>query len=132
MTTFWIVFIIGFITTTIFFIINGKKIMELLAILGGSVAAVFIILFAICYGAFVWGLVFWKFWYWFLLPVFPNYPAITFVQAVGLMLVVSLFKNHSQIQIKKEYKDSNSTAAMEFLAPLFLLGIGWLFKVIFL
>jgi hypothetical protein len=112
---------------------KGKSMLEsLVAIFGGTLAVVILIAFALCYGAFAWGLVFWKFWYWFFLPIFPAFPAITFIQAIGLMFVVDLFKNQTQQQIKKEYKDDKSTGLMSLLNPWIVLFTGWLFKIIFL
>jgi hypothetical protein len=128
----WIALILGIIGIVLFFIFRGKIIEEVLTILGGSVAIAFLVAFVFAYGTFAWGLIFWKFWYWFFLPVFPSFPHITFLQAVGLMFVVDLFKNQTQVSIKKEYKDEKSTTIMGVFNPWIILFIGWLFKILFL
>lgn len=48
----------------------------------------------IVYTMLSWGYVLYKFWEWFVLPVFHTLPSITMYQAVGLMFVVNLFKSH--------------------------------------
>ena len=100
----------------------------LLAILTG-ITIVGILFF---YEAISWGLVTWKFWYWFLLPVFPTLPAITFLQAVGLMFFISLFKAQPTQAIKKEYIDQTNTTVTQVIAPWVTLFVGWLVKIIIL
>ena len=84
------------------------------------------------YDTLSWGLVMYKFWGWFLLPIFPMLPVITFVQAIGLMFFAGLLKYHNVTAIKKEYKDYG----MEITVALILLWVtlifGWLAYVIFL
>jgi hypothetical protein len=105
--------------------------MILLAIIGG------LLLFAALavYGAFSWGLVFMKFYYWFLLPVFTTLPHITFWHAVGIMFVIALFERGSALTlnaIKKEYKDNTMVAIGAVLAPWMTLLVGYLFYIIFI
>ena len=97
--------------------------MEILA------AAFFIILIlaiALLYSTVSWGLVMWKFWYWFLLPVFPALPQINFVQAVGLICFLSLFKTVESQFIKKEYKDETASVWSPIVATWLTLFFGWL------
>jgi len=96
----------------------------------------FIIVIAIFFGiflynAFAWGLVLFKFWAWFMLPVFVALPALTFVQALGLMFVIGLFKNHNVQTIKKEYLD-NTLSNVYLFMPWVTLGLGWLAYALFL
>lgn len=90
------------------------------------VGVVGILLLILAYGAFSWGYVTFKFWYWFLLPVFPQMPHITFWQAVGLMMFISLFQNHSSDSIKDEYKDKNSGAIVSIIAPWLTWLVGYI------
>ena len=78
------------------------------------------------YDTLIWGLVLYKFWGWFVLPVFVTLPAITFVQAVGLMLVVGLFKSNFIGEVKKEYADQSKTWATIIILPWVTLFFGWL------
>lgn len=94
----------------------------LLLILGG----VTLILLALLYGVFAWGYILWKFWYWFLLPVFPTMPNVTVIECVGLMLIITLFKTHSVQAIKKEYQDEKLSNAVSFLAPIIVFLVGWI------
>lgn len=103
--------------------------MEIILLIVGTLL---VIAGAFIYGAFAWGWVFWKFWHWFLLPVFPILPEVTLIQSVGLAAFLSLFKNHTNQVIKKDFIDSNATNILQFLAPPSLLLVGWLIKVIIL
>ena len=83
-----------------------------------------LIIVLLAYDALCWGLVGYKFWYWFLLPIFPTLPAIVFWQAVGLMFFIALFKSAGQV-IKKEYKDENAQMLLTFILPWITLLCGW-------
>jgi hypothetical protein len=91
---------------------------------------IFIIL--LCYEIFLWGVVCWKFWLWFVLPIFPELPTISFVHAVGLSLFISLFKNHSTQFVKNQYVDNDTTILQILVSPLLTFVIGWLTYIIFL
>ena len=83
------------------------------------------------YGAFSWGFVFYKYWNWFVLPVFDNLPVIAFKEAVGLMLVVGLFKNHISKQFT--YKDDVIKQDIDyvgaFVAPWVVIMLSWIVKL---
>jgi hypothetical protein len=87
---------------------------------------ILIIAGALIYTTFSWGLVVWKFWAWFLLPVFPAAPQITFIQAVGLMFLIGLTHQMNTQVLKKEYKDEMSAGVGALIAPWLTLVIGWI------
>lgn len=94
-----------------------------------------IILVVILYDAMAWGWVFLKFYGWFVLPVMGFLPVITYWQAIGLMLFVSLFKNAtSMVQLKEEYYENGKTerTIIGLLTPWLVLFFGWLVKAILL
>ena len=97
-----------------------------------------ILLFAgmIIYSSFSWGFVLFKFWYWFLLPVFTTLPSVDFYQAVGLMFFISLLKTKSfDTPIKDEYIDNSkkiSNIFTQILVPWIVLVIGFFVKSIIL
>jgi hypothetical protein len=95
-------------------------------ILGIVFLFVTVVALALLYGAVSWGLVMYKFWYWFLLPVFPSLPQITFLHAVGLMFFIGLFKGVETQVLKKEYKDETSATLAALLAPWLTLIVGWI------
>jgi hypothetical protein len=97
----------------------------LLLLLGGLL----LIALALFYGAFAWGFVMYKFWGWFVLPVFPLLPTLTIVQCVGLMCFIGLFHSNVPQIIKKEYKDESQHTWITVLAPPVSLFIGWLIYV---
>ena len=97
--------------------------MEILAVVFFFVV---VVAFAILYTSVSWGLVMWKFWYWFLLPVFPTLPQINFLQAVGLMFFLMLFKQPEGQVLKEEYKDKTSSTWGPLLAPWLTLLFGWI------
>lgn len=82
------------------------------------------------YSTVAWGLVLFKFWGWFVLPVFTTLPEITFVQALGLMFFIGLFKTLPP-SIKKEYKEKHADSITILLAPWICLFFGWMAYVIF-
>lgn len=91
-------------------------------VLGGLL----LIAFSIFYGAFAWGLVLSKFYSWFLQAVY-SVPNVTYLQAVGLWLMVSLFRGSSTIFVKEEYKLSlKDTCTTAFIAPLMTLLVGFI------
>ena len=91
---------------------------ELIGVLVGlGFLAIFIL-----YKSFSWGFVLYKFWYWFLLPVFTELPEINFYEAVGLMLFLSLFKNNKVTENENEKINWKQV----FLLPWLTLLIGLL------
>jgi hypothetical protein len=66
------------------------------------------------------GLVLYNFWAWFLLPVFPEAPELAYGQAVGLMLIVSLFKTTTVI----DEKDNKKYLILSMLSPIVSLILG--------
>ncbi len=94
-------------------------------ILGFIFLFVAILAVALLYSSVAWGLVMYKFWYWFLLPVFPALPQINFLQAVGLMFFLSLFKTVETQILKKEYKDETAGTIGSLIVPWLTLLMGW-------
>ncbi len=82
----------------------------------------------VLYNSVSWGYVCFKFWYWFLIPVFPVLPQIGFWEAVGLMFFISLFRSNSTSSIKKEYKDETTQVTLGILSPWLLLLMGYFFR----
>ena len=83
---------------------------------------------AIIYNAITWGLVMYKYYYWFILPIFTTLPEINFLHAIGLMLFISLFKYQRTYNIKDEYLKETQMTQMWLAAvsPSLFLLIGWL------
>ncbi len=97
--------------------------MEAVLALVGLVA---LIPLMVLYGSMSWGYVLLKFWTWFMLPVFTTVPHITFWQAVGLMLVISMFKGTGTLDIKDEYKEDKwHRIAYSLMGPWLTLACGW-------
>lgn len=92
-----------------------------------ALGAVALIAIAILYESFSFGFLLYKFWYWFIIPSFPQVPHITFYHAVGLVLVIGLFKTHdystreingNEIKVKPDY-------IQLLIAPWVILIVGW-------
>jgi hypothetical protein len=90
-----------------------------------SLLVILIIAVVITYSVFSWGVVLYKFWYWFLIPVFTGLPEISYYAAVGLVFVVSLFKT-TMPSLKKEVTDTKVTTINFFINPWIVLLIGYL------
>jgi hypothetical protein len=106
-----------------------------IALILGIIIFVVIIGVVFVYDALAWGLVLYKFWGWFVLPVFTTLPELDFVHALGLMFVINLFKNTyaGDTNIKDEYKkNKNSSTWTLLLTPWVALFFGWLAYVIWL
>lgn len=101
--------------------------MELMIVLG-----VFALMgLLIIWSTFAWGWVLFKFWGWFLMPVFPMLPEVTLVQCMGLMLVIGLFKG-AATYIKDEYKDQTHQWVALIINPWLTLLIGWMIYSMFM
>ena len=87
-----------------------------------------LLVFIVFYGSFAWGFVTYKFWHWFILPVFPNMPLVTLLQAIGLSTFIGLFKGTKE-SVKKEYREDSSTI-IPWIAPLVVFGIGWIIHLL--
>ena len=115
--------------------INKTKIMATL-ITALIVVIVFLLFigFVFVYDTLAWGLILYKFWGWFVLPVFVTAPALTFIQALGLMFVVGLFKSHfTGENLKDEYKKNTWGSSVTILLyPWVALFFGWLAYVIWI
>lgn len=112
-----------------------EKFITWFIIILGSVSVVGIMMIiATIYGAFAWGFLLYKFWYWFILPVFPALTHITFYQAVGLWFFISLFKGLDYSAYNQHNKDKDEQGYKDFekvklwsgiLGPWLLLLIGY-------
>ena len=102
--------------------------MELLALI------FIILLFAgmIIYSSFSWGFVLFKFWHWFMMPVFFTLPSISFYQAVGILLFIGVFKTKVlEVPLKDEFIDSKkkiNNIIIRVIAPWMVLLMGILMK----
>ena len=102
--------------------------MTVLTIIG----IVFLIFGLMVYDAFSWGFVCFKFWYWFILPIFVTLPVLSLYSCIGLMFFISLFKNHNLISPKQENEDKYTNLTVNLLSPWLILFSGWLIKTLFL
>lgn len=93
----------------------------------GAFGLVFLLLM---YGALSWGFVMFKFYNWFLLPVFVTLPTITFIQSIGVMMFIGLFCRYAGEGLKDDYKDKTSQMTTAILAPWVTLFAGWLVTAI--
>lgn len=101
-------------------------------------AVIFLLVFGLTgiliYSTFTWGLVCFKFWSWFVVPIFisawPEIPVLTFLEACGLMFFISLFRNPGGNNIKKEYRDEGTNWGNLLITPWLVLLVGWAFKAI--
>lgn len=95
------------------------------------IAGIFIVVLfaaALLYSAFSWGFVTFKFWYWFILPIFPALPHVTFYQSVGLFLFINLFQVSTKKATKEPEKTDNENRGEligTMLAPWLTLLIGY-------
>lgn len=103
-------------------------------ILGGIILFLALFIGITIYGTFSWGYVCFQFWHWFILPIFPALPNITFYQSVGLMFFISLFNiaNTNSFNYNKTTEQRNGELVGNLVAPWITLFIGWLIRYWFL
>lgn len=82
--------------------------------------------------AISWGFVCFKFWVWFILPIFPMLPILTFLQCVGLMFFISLFKPQYSVKDKKDEVVKVKDILSSLILPWIVLCIAWIIKTLFL
>lgn len=83
------------------------------------------------YTSFAWGYVLFKFYYWFMIPIFGNsLPAINATEAIGIMIFMGLFKNHNIPSLKEDlYEQSFGTRLLQSIVnPWITLGIAYFIK----
>lgn len=102
----------------------------LILVLGAIVAIVGLILVLTVYSSFSWGFVLYKFWYWFLLPVFPNLTHVSFWHCVGLTFFIGLFKNNNTASYLKDESKKTQDAIMPFVYPWIIVLVGYFFYLI--
>lgn len=100
--------------------------------LGELVIAVSKLALSQTYQCLVLGLVMYKFWYWFVLPVFVNWVHISYGQAVGLSFMTVLFRNFDTTDkslgdVKIEAKRN---VQLDIVIPWFVLLIGWTLHIL--
>jgi hypothetical protein len=81
---------------------------------------------ALAWGAFGWGFVLYKFWQWFVLPVFTTLPHISISQAVGLMMVVQLFDKNIPQVFDDEFLNSDKKNVFDIISPIITFVFGWI------
>lgn len=96
------------------------------------IGAICTFVFLLLYSPIAWGVVFYYFWYWFLLPVFTELPHITLSAAIGLGLFSLLLKRQTGTNIKEKYRDKSFSGYWfpYITLPWIGLFVGWLFKFI--
>jgi hypothetical protein len=83
----------------------------------GSIA---LVLLMVLYGSLVGGLLIFNFYNWFLLPVFPSLPEITYTMAIGL----GFFKmSVSRYETKKDERKTDW--GFVFIMPWVVMLFGW-------
>ena len=99
----------------------------LITLLGALVLLVMVMF----YSAFTWGYILFRYSEWFIAPVFTSFPVVSYVQCIGLMFVIGLFKSHNTnkytyegIEIKSE-----SNYGVYFIAPWVILLLGYIVHI---
>lgn len=98
------------------------------------ISIIIFLLAFIFYSMFSWGFVCFKFWEWFIVPVFPTLPHIGLIQCIGLMFFISLFKNHYYKEKNDEKNDDNTLENLKLaiIYPWLTVLLGYIFKLFIL
>lgn len=103
----------------------------LLTVLLTIIGALALVGLLVIYSSASWGFVLYKMWGWFVLPVFPMLPSINFIEALGLMFIISLFKNQPTT-MKEEFVDNSKNTTYFLLGPWMTLLVAWFIKIIWM
>lgn len=90
--------------------------------------ALILIVVLITYSTILHGWIFYKFWHWFVLPVFPELPELTFYMALGLATFTTLLKATVIDELDDQYKDG-AKKYTALLWPWVTLLFGWVIHV---
>lgn len=83
----------------------------------------------IMYNAFAWGYVSSIIYAWFIIPIFPEAPVLTWIQLAGIIFLLQSIMPISPSYIKDEYRDKVQQWTNFILNPWLILFGAWLFKV---
>lgn len=93
-----------------------------------GLGVIFVILSAYFYAIVSWGIVIYCTYEWFIQSVFTQLPAISYVQAMGLYVFISLF--HATDYHTKNYNTNESV--MIIFHPWIVLGFTYMLKLVIL
>lgn len=82
----------------------------------------------IVYSSLSWGFILSKFWEWFLIPIFPEIPHISLIQAIGITFFICLFRSGKSTFVKDELEDNTKEFISFVIGPWILFLFGWIFK----
>ncbi len=97
-------------------------------ILLGCIGLIVLTIVLLFYAPLAWGFVLYKYWYWFLLPIAPEFIIeITYINAVGIWLMTTFVKHITFKDLKVEEDDKYKNFITTLTMPWITLGIGWLY-----
>ncbi len=91
----------------------------------GLLGLMSLVVILVLYDGLAWGFVLYRFWYWFVLPVFPPLPHVKFGESVGLIFFIAQFHNHNPEPDFEGLKKKRNYVG--FASPWIVLGVGWIF-----
>lgn len=88
------------------------------------------------YSILMWGFVGYRFYYWFLFPIF-DIPKLSLVNIIGIRMAFIAFlitglANNIKDPRKSKDKHKSFREAAQIAAPIIVFLIGWVFKILFL
>jgi hypothetical protein len=96
-----------------------------------SLGVFFLAILLVIYSVFSWGYLAAIFYYWFVLPFFPEFPVFTYQQFIGFMFFISVMTHKGSVNIKDEYRDKTLDTIQLLIGPWVMLFVGWLVKILF-
>jgi len=99
----------------------------LLAVLGLIVLFIIVLI----YGPLVWGLIAHKLYIWYILPIFPEAPHLTYWNWVAILIFLSALKSHRVNAKEKSEEQKNKETLILVVYPWITLLFSWLFKIVF-
>lgn len=95
------------------------------------IGIIFFIPLLVLYSSFSWGYVATIISAWFIIPLFPQMPVLTWLQFAGIGFFINCFVHKSSTSIKKEYKDSSGDYITTFLSPWLTLLGAWILHLFY-
>jgi hypothetical protein len=86
----------------------------------------------VIYNSFAWGYVATVISYWYVIPLFPSFPILSWLQYAGIMFFVNCFVHTGDnSDIKDEYKNNSFNLIKILFNPWLLLLGAWILKLFY-
>ncbi len=102
--------------------------------IGSAVVHIIVFALIVLYSSFSYAFVLDYFWDWFILPIFKTLPNVSFYEAMGIAMFITLLKTKRGLEvIKDEYIDKKKSVkdlVLQISSPWISFAIGYIIYLI--